>query len=181
MPALLHVDGGVPAGAYLPDLEDYVASYGGAGLVDDLRAALRRMRSAAPGEAPSPSPEALRQQQSARGVNHAIILPEEAFVGLEVGDERRRRTLQRAVIHYHADRWRPHRAWATVAAGLTLMTIGEALAQLDFAVKRLGLEVVAISGDARDLPAARLGPFWARLTELQVPVLGAAAALGRAA
>jgi hypothetical protein len=123
------------------------------------------------------SPEALCRAQAERAVDHSILIPDEALLSLKVPDPLRRRTLQQAVNHYHADRWRHHRPWLSPAAGIPLVTLAEARSQLDFAVLRLGYKVVVVAGD---LPLQDFGPLWARAADLRVPVLVEGAVPGTA-
>jgi hypothetical protein len=170
------INTGVHVQSHPPDLEDYIASYGCSRLVDELRAAQR-----APGTPNRCGPvgaERCCQTLAEQGSDHAILLPDEMFVALAVHDRVQRGTLLRAVNHYHADLWRKHRARVTPAAGISLGTAGEGIAQLEFAVKRLSFKAVSIARCALHAPGgpalARAHPldaFWARALELGVPVL----------
>jgi hypothetical protein len=146
-------------------LEDYVASYGGPALVDQWRAIQTD-------QGPSPLREELFCERLAhQGWDYSILVPTNALAALCLADLGKRQTLQRAINHYHADRWHRHRAQVTPAAGIPLHTPRAGIAQLEFAVKRLRLKAITISGSNPGDGEQDYDPFWAKVVELGVPVL----------
>jgi predicted TIM-barrel fold metal-dependent hydrolase len=129
-----------------------------------------------------------------------VLFPNNVLAALGVKDKDSRTALQRAINHYHADLWRPYRDRVTPVAGIPLNTPEEGIAELEFAVKTLGLKAINIAGSVRrpiraladKYPADNhpelhkyisyqdfygldseydYDPFWARVVELGVPVL----------
>jgi hypothetical protein len=150
-------------------LEDYVASYGGNALVDELRALAGR-----------PDRDSLREdlfceERADQGWDYSILLPGNTLGALAVRDPGKRGTLQRAINHYHADVWHRYRAHVTPVAGIPLHSPQAGVAHLEFAIKRLQLKAIYLSGAPQRLAAGDTppdyDPFWSRVVELGVPVL----------
>lgn len=144
-------------------------------------------------------PELLYQRQAEQGSDYSILFPNNVLSPLAARSDDARRTLQRAINHYHADLYRPYADRLTPVAGIPLHTPQEGLDELDFAINTLGLKVINISGGVRrpikavqDQLSAEdfkkvakyasyidfygldsefdYDPFWARAVELGVPV-----------
>jgi hypothetical protein len=167
------IESGVHAHDAGPDLEDHVASYGGSLLVEQLHRA-QRATCAITSAAFQQRPDLFFRGQAERGVHHSIVLPAYRHVALAIEDARLRWRLWCAVNHYHADRWRRHRARATPVVSLSLDSASEARAQVGFAVDRLGFQVVELVAPAEGGAAAGsrdLDPLWAALAERGTPVL----------
>jgi hypothetical protein len=81
-----------------------------------------------------------------------------------------RRKLQHIVNHYNAAARRPHRAWVIPLAGIVLHTPAEALGQLEFSTKRLGMRAVYVAGGG--WPGDRAyDPFWQGAADGGIPVV----------
>jgi hypothetical protein len=228
------IDTDVHTNDYTPAVEDYVATYAGAHLVDELRkASAERIDRGAYGNgknwyeqtpeerqyyrsirapwwarvtkntldvATYHLPELFYERQAEQGSDYSVLFPNNVLAPLGVKDKDSRGALQRALNHYHADLWRPYRDRLTVVAGIPLNTPEEGIAELEFAVKTLGLKAINIAGSVRrpiralsdKYPADKYpelqkyisyqdfygldseydyDPFWAKVVELGVPVL----------
>lgn len=228
------IDTDVHTNDYAPAVEDYVASHGGAHLVDELRkASAERIDRGSYGNgknwyeqtpeerqyyrtirapwwarvtkntldvATYHLPELFYERQAEQGSDFSVLFPNNVLAPLGVKDKDSRTALQRAINHYHADLWRPYRDRVTPVAGIPLNTPEEGIAELEFAVKTLGLKAINIAGSVRrpiraladKYPADNhpelhkyisyqdfygldseydYDPFWARVVELGVPVL----------
>jgi predicted TIM-barrel fold metal-dependent hydrolase len=228
------IDTDVHTNDYTPDLEDYVANYGGVKLVDALRKASaarigrggigngKNWYEQTPEErqyyrtirapwwarvtkntldvATYHLPELLYERQEEQGSDYSILFPNNVLAPLGVRDKDERTALQRAVNHYHADLYRKYSDRLTPVAGVGLHTPEEGIAELEFAVKTLGLKAVNIAGSVRRpiraladrYPADQhpelqkyisyqdfygidseydYDPFWAKAVELGVPIL----------
>jgi len=144
-------------------------------------------------------PELLYERQAEQGSDYSVLFPNNVLAPLSEKDADVRQALQRAVNHYHADLYRKYSDRLTPVAGIALNTPQEGIEQLEFAVKTLGLKVINISGGVRrpikaiadKYPPAEhpevakyasyidfygidseydYDPFWAKVTELGVPV-----------
>jgi len=228
------IDTDVHTNDYTPDLEDYIANYGGKHLVDELRNASEsrierggisngknwyqqsaqerqhyrsirapwwaRVTKNALDVATYHIPELLYERQAEQGSDYSVLFPNNVLAPLAVKDAEKRSALQRAVNHYHADLFRKYSDRLTPVAGIPLTTPEEGIAELEFAVKTLGLKTINIAGSKRrtikalaeKYPAAThaelqkyisfedfygldseydYDPFWAKVVELGVPVL----------
>jgi amidohydrolase family protein len=228
------IDTDVHTNDYTPAVEDYVASHGGAHLVDELRkASAERIDRGTYGNgknwyeqtpeerqyyrtirapwwarvtkntldvATYHLPELFYERQAERGSDFSVLFPNNVLAPLGVKDAASRTALQRAINHYHADLWRPYKDRVTPVAGIPLHTPEEGIAELEFAVKTLGLKAINIAGSVRRpiraladrYPADKYpelqkyisyqdfygldseydyDPFWAKVVELGVPVL----------
>ena len=156
-----------------PDLEDYVASYGGGLLVSELRNARRAQEGSGRREA---RPWTFNEGRAHEHADYAVVFPSRLRLAATVEEPARRHVLGRALNHYHADRWRRRRRLATPAAAVPLPSAREGIAMLEFAVTRLGYKVVLVlpanhpQGEARPRPPA-FPEFWERAAHLGVPVL----------
>jgi Amidohydrolase len=228
------IDTDVHTNDYTPAVEDYVASYAGAHLVDELRKASaeridrgnygngKNWYEQTPEErqyyrsirapwwarvtkntldvATYHLPELFYERQAEQGSDFSVLFPNNVLAPLGVKGRDNRTALQRAINHYHADLWRPYRDRVTPVAGIPLNTPEEGIAELEFAVKTLGLKAINIAGSVRrpiraladKYPADQYpelqkyisyqdfygldseydyDPFWAKVVELGVPVL----------
>jgi hypothetical protein len=84
-------------------------------------------------------PELLYQRQAEQGSDYSVLFPNNVLAPLGVKDPKSRRALQRAVNHYHADLYKKYSDRLTPVAGIALNTPEEGIAELEFAVKTLGL------------------------------------------
>jgi hypothetical protein len=145
-------------------------------------------------------PELFYERQAEQGSDYSVLFPNNVLAPLAVKDRDSRAALQRAINHYHADLFRPYADRLTPVAGIPLNTPEEGIAELEFAVKQLGLKAINISGSVRrpiraladKFPASQYpelqkyisyhdfygldsehdyDPFWAKVVELGVPVL----------
>jgi hypothetical protein len=169
------INAGVRVSLYGPDLEDYVASYGGPALVDELRAAegqrLRRQSEA--GRRSALHPDVAGAGAHRPGPDHAVLLPEQLLLTQAQLEPRQRHALQQAINHHVADRWRKHRARVTPVAGIPLAAPAEAIAQLAFATRRLGFRAIAVAGEIPAAGAARAADYdgvWDKVVEAGVPL-----------
>jgi hypothetical protein len=228
------IDTDVHTNDYSPAIEDYIASYGGTQLVDELRKAsadrigrggvgngknwyeqtpeerhhFRTIRSPWWARVTKNTldvatyhlPELLYERQAEQGSDYSVLFPNNVLAPLGVKDRDTRTALQRAVNHYHADLYRKYSDRLTPVAGIGLNTPEEGIAELEFAVKTLGLKAINIAGSVRrpiralaeKFPASEYpelqkyisyqdfygidseydyDPFWAKVVELGVPVL----------
>lgn len=163
---------------YAPLLEDYIAKYGGAKLVDDFRQAVKRGISYLGHEWYTQSPQEQRDRRSVRapwwglptkntldlatvslprllserlaeqGTDFAILYPNIALFPLHSNREEQRRVFTRAINHYHADVYRPYADRVTPVAAIPLHTPQEGIEELEFA-KQLGLKAFIIPGAIR--------------------------------
>jgi hypothetical protein len=145
-------------------------------------------------------PELFYQRQEEQGSDYSVLFPNNVLAPLGVKDRDKRKLLQRAVNHYHADLWRKHADRLTPVAGIALNTPEEGIEELEFAIHKLGLKAINIAGSVRrpiraladKFPADQYpelqkyisyqdfygidseydyDPFWAKVVELGVPVL----------
>jgi Amidohydrolase len=145
-------------------------------------------------------PSLLYERQAEQGSDYSVLFPNNVLAPLGVKDRDHRTALSRAINHYHADLYRKYSDHLTPVAGIALNTPEEGIAELEFAVKELGLKAINIAGSVRrpiraladKYPAAThpelqkyisyqdfygldseydYDPFWAKVVELGVPVL----------
>ena len=94
-------------------------------------------------------PELLYQRQAEQGSDYSVLFPNNVLAPLGVKNPESRRALQRAVNHYHADLYKKYSDRLTPVAGIPLNTPEEGIAELEFAVKTLGLKAINIAGSVR--------------------------------
>ena len=143
-------------------------------------------------------PELLYERLAEQGADYSILFPNDVLAPL-AAREGERQALHRAINHFHADQYRKYSDRLTPVAGIPMHTPQEAIEELEFAVKTLGLKVINIPGGVRrpikaiaqKYPAEQFpeiakyasyidffgidseydyDPFWARVVELGVPV-----------
>jgi predicted TIM-barrel fold metal-dependent hydrolase len=143
-------------------------------------------------------PALLYERLAEQGSDYSILFPNDVLSPAAAGGEFRQ-PLHRALNHFHADQYRPYADRLTPVAGIPMHTPQEAIEELEFAVKTLGLKVANIPGGVRrPIPsiaeqypreqhpeiARHVGyidfygidsphdydPFWAKAVELGVPL-----------
>jgi len=144
-------------------------------------------------------PELLNERLEEQGADYSVLFPNDVLAPLAVRDDDRRRALHRAINHFHADQYRKYGDRLTPVAGIPTNTPQEAVEELEFAVKTLGLKVANIAGGVRRPIKAIIDkyppeqypevarhavytdfygidseydydPFWAKAVELGVPL-----------
>lgn len=93
-------------------------------------------------------PALLYERQGEQGSDYSVLFPNNALAAAGASKENRQ-LLQRAINHYHADIYRKYSDRLTVVAGIPMTTPQEAIDELEFAVKTLGLKVANIPGGVR--------------------------------
>lgn len=145
-------------------------------------------------------PELFAERQAEQGSDYSVLFPNNVLAPLGIRDKDARIAVSRAINHYHADLWRKYSDRLTPVAGIPLVTPEEGVAEVEFAVKTLGLKAINIAGSvSRPIKALAdkypldqhpelrkyisyqdfLGldseydydPFWAKVVELGVPIL----------
>lgn len=144
-------------------------------------------------------PELLAERLEEQGADYSVLFPNDVLAPLGVRDADQRIALHRAINHFHADQYRKFAHRLTPVAGIPTHTPQEAVEELEFAVKTLGLKVINIAGGVKR-PIRAIAdkyppeqhpdvarhatyvdfygidseydydPFWARVVELGVPV-----------
>jgi len=162
-----------------PLLEDYVAKYGGAKIVDEFRAGIKKGFSvgaaqwyaatpqeridrrlvrppfwALPAEnsrdlATAALPALLHERLEEQGTDYAVLYPNLTLFAPAVAREDLRRAVSRALNHFHADLYRPYADRLTPVAAIPLHTPQEGIEELEFAVNELGLKTAIIPGAVR--------------------------------
>jgi predicted TIM-barrel fold metal-dependent hydrolase len=134
-------------------------------------------------------PALLYERLDELGIDYTILYPSMSLAFFEETDEELSSALCRAVNRYHAGVFAPYRDRCTVGALIPMNTPEQAVAELEFAVKDLGLKSALMAGYARR-PVGRDGyrldmfgldseydydPFWGKCVELGVaPVVHSA-------
>jgi predicted TIM-barrel fold metal-dependent hydrolase len=159
-----------------PLLEEYIAQYGGAKIVDEFRAGVARGFNAnfaewyaltpqqrqekrvfrppfwaLPAEntydlATVSLPRLLYQRLEEQGTDYGVIYPNLTLFSIQTWRDELRRAVSRALNHYHADLYRPYADRLTPVAAIPLHTPQEGIEELEFAVKTLGLKTAIIPG-----------------------------------
>lgn len=143
-------------------------------------------------------PALLYERLAEQGSDYSVLFPNDVLSPAAAGSEYRQ-PLHRALNHFHADQYRAYADRLTPVAGIPMHNPKEAIEELEFAIKTLGLKVANIPGGVRrPIPAiaekypakdhpeiARhatytdfygidsphdYDPFWAKVVELGVPV-----------
>jgi predicted TIM-barrel fold metal-dependent hydrolase len=143
-------------------------------------------------------PDLLAERLAEQGADYSVLFPNDVLSPAAAGTEFRQ-PLHRAINHFHADQYRKHAHRLTPVAGIPMHTPQEAIEELEFAVKTLGLKVINIPGGVRrPIPSVAAlypkdahpevakhatytdffgidsphdyDPFWAKVVELGVPV-----------
>lgn len=107
-------------------------------------------------------PRLLHERLDDLGVDYAIIYPSDGLTVIGnpgIQDDELRRICARAVNTYHADLFREFSNRLTPAAVIPMQTPEEAIEELKFVVRELGLKVITIGGGVmRPLPGG--GEWW---------------------
>lgn len=94
-------------------------------------------------------PGLLYERLEELGTDYAVLYPNISLFPQNTGREDLRRTLTRAINHYHADIYRPYSDRLTPVATIPLHTPQEGIEEVEFAVKTLGLKTILIPGAIR--------------------------------
>jgi predicted TIM-barrel fold metal-dependent hydrolase len=134
-------------------------------------------------------PALLYERLDEIGIDFTILYPSMALGYFEVTDEELSSVLCRAVNRFHARQFEPYRDRCTVGALIPMNTPAQAIAEVEYAVRELGMKSVLMAGYARRSIGAggyRLDmfgldsdfdydPLWATCVELGVaPVVHSA-------
>jgi predicted TIM-barrel fold metal-dependent hydrolase len=134
-------------------------------------------------------PALLYERLDELGIDFTILYPSMSLAFFEEADEELSSALCRAVNRFHARVFEPYRDRCTVGALVPMNTPQQAVAELEFAVRELGMKSALIAGYARrpvGQDAYRLDmfgldseydydPFWSACVELGVaPVVHSA-------
>jgi predicted TIM-barrel fold metal-dependent hydrolase len=143
-------------------------------------------------------PALLYERLAEQGSDYSVLFPNDVLSPAAAGSEYRQ-PLHRALNHFHADQYRAYADRLTPVAGIPMHNPKEAIEELEFAIKALGLKVANIPGGVRrPIPAIAekypakdhpeiakhatytdfygidsphdYDPFWAKVVELGVPV-----------
>lgn len=130
-------------------------------------------------------PDFRKAQHEQAGIDFAIIYTTLGLQMLNIREDDRRRAFCRALNMMSADMYASHKDTMTPSAIIPIETPQEALDELEFSVKTLGLKTITINGSVtrqptkeeprRIIPLALDGeydydPFWKRCVELGVSV-----------
>jgi predicted TIM-barrel fold metal-dependent hydrolase len=139
-------------------------------------------------------PKLLKDRADSLGLDYFVLFPTQGLQITRVRDADTRRALCRAYNHYVKEFWGQYPEKMTVAAAIPMFTPEEAVAELEYAVRTLGLKVMMMDSFvlrpipwlAREHPeianlAERVDsfaidseydydPVWAKCLELRVPV-----------
>ncbi|MDR1461639.1 MAG: amidohydrolase family protein [Azoarcus sp.] len=173
------IDTDIHTNEFSPLLEDYIAQYGGARLVDVFRehekAGLNQLAhqwyKLSPRErldhrinrptfwtlparntydlGTAAFPRLLYERLGELGSDYGVIYPNITLFAAVTGHEELRRVLARALNHYAADLYRPYADRLTPVAVIPLHTPQEGIEELEFAVRELGLKTAIIPGAVR--------------------------------
>lgn len=137
-------------------------------------------------------PKLLHERLQEAGTDFAVLYPNLATLAPQIKNEEMRRAVCRAANLYHAEIFRPYSDRLTPIATIPLNTPEEGIAELEYAVKELGLKAIQIPGYVtRVIPgfenypeevqreatwidnfaldsAYDYDPFWAKCVELKV-------------
>ncbi len=93
-------------------------------------------------------PELLYKRLAEQGSDYSVLFPNDVLAPLAARDDTRQ-ALHRAINHFHADQYRKYADRLTPVAGIPMSTPQEAIEELEFAVKTLGLKVINIPGGVK--------------------------------
>jgi predicted TIM-barrel fold metal-dependent hydrolase len=94
-------------------------------------------------------PKLLYQRMEQFGLDFTVVYPTLALYAAHLKDDELRRTVSRAFNMYNADLFREFSDRMTPVAVIPMHTPQEAIAELEFVVKTLGLKVVMMPGNVR--------------------------------
>jgi len=128
------------------------------------------------------------------GIDYSVLYPSGALFYPHIDRADLRQVACRALNVINAEAYRGVKERMTPAASIPMFTPGEAIAELDHAVKQLGLKVAMVGSVARPIPSIHRShpelyqsvyridsfgldsdhdydPFWAKAVELKVPLV----------
>src|SRR5215204_5301480 len=109
--------------------------------------------------ATSSLPKLLRERLDETGLDFTIIYPSMGMAMLHMGDEELRRAACRALNMYHADIFRECADRMTPVAVIPMHTPQEAIEELEYVVKELGLKAVLMAAQVRrPIPSVASAP-----------------------
>ncbi|NOT57950.1 MAG: amidohydrolase family protein [Deltaproteobacteria bacterium] len=109
--------------------------------------------------ATSSLPKLLRARLDETGLDFTIIYPSMGMALLHMGDEELRRAACRALNTYHADIFRECADRMTPVAVIPMHTPQEAIAELEYAVTKLGFKAILMAAQVRrPIPALASAP-----------------------
>ncbi|RZJ22116.1 MAG: amidohydrolase [Acinetobacter sp.] len=94
-------------------------------------------------------PSLLNERLEELGTDYAVLYPNISLFPINSSNDDLRRTLTRAVNHYHADIYRPYADRLTPVAAIPLHSPEEGIEELEYAVNTLGLKTALIPGAIR--------------------------------
>jgi predicted TIM-barrel fold metal-dependent hydrolase len=94
-------------------------------------------------------PKLLYQRMEQFGLDYTVVYPTLALYAAHLKEDELRRTVSRAFNMYNADLFRDFSDQMTPVAVIPMHTPQEAIAELEFVVKELGLKVVMMPGNVR--------------------------------
>ena len=94
-------------------------------------------------------PALLSERLEELGTDYAVLYPNVSLFPINSANEDLRRSLTRAINHYHADLYRPYADRLTPVAAIPLHTPEEGIEELEYAVNTLGLKTALIPGSVR--------------------------------
>src|SRR5439155_15391951 len=94
-------------------------------------------------------PGLLHRRMDELGIDFAVLYPTQGLAILLQPDAELRRVACRALNTYYADQFRPYADRITPTAIISTHTPEEAIAELEYVVKTLGLKAIAIMGQVR--------------------------------
>jgi predicted TIM-barrel fold metal-dependent hydrolase len=104
-------------------------------------------------------PRLLHERMDELGLDFAVLYPSIGLLLFAQGDEELRRGACRGTNLLHAELYRPYADRMTPAAAIPMHTPDEAIEELRFAVRELGLKVAMLAGHVRRRGTAG-GPDW---------------------
>ncbi len=137
-------------------------------------------------------PQLMHQRLDQLGLDYAVVYPTFALATIAIEDEELRRACARAMNTMKADMFREYSDRLTPAATIPMHTPGEAIEELEYAVKQLGLKVAMVASyvrrpipkAVREVPGAArytywmdtfgldseydYDPFWAKCVEVKI-------------
>lgn len=148
-------------------------------------------------------PELRAERLEEIGIDFSVLYPSSALIFPHIEDAELRQTICRALNIVNAEAFGPYADRMTPAFAIPMMNPDEAIAEVEYAVKELGLKVGMFGSVPRPIPAIHrehpelyrsayrfdtfgidsehdYDPFWAKCEELKVPLVshGTTAATG---
>jgi len=104
-------------------------------------------------------PRLLHERMDDLGLDFTVLYPSVGLLLFALDDEEVRRGACRGTNALHAELYRPYAARMTPAAAIPMHTPDEAIEELRFAVRELGMKVAMFAGHVRR-PGTGGGPAW---------------------